>query len=400
MLNSLTAASFSMESYNNGKHTGGYSANMLFPYPLPVLAFLMVMFYSNIFWLFKKFIRVKRNVWGVAIIAGWFVLLFSINYQVIRMNTVPSGHTYQRDYLLVPDHPEKIAFSLKRRPSFQSDSVVSNAIVSGTIVSDSAAGSALHIPPSPPSPPPQMDFTANDWLGMQQVMALFFLAVQCIAAAYFFIKEWVRNDLVRSQAEANQLSTEVKFLRSQVNPHFLFNTLNNLFSMAQKKGNDELADSILKLSGMMRYMIYETNADSVPLHKEIEYLEDCIALNKLRYADNEVTVSFQYPPLAEVAGVQVAPMLFIPFLENAFKHGVLIGHYSLIAMAISVKQKKLTFTCENADYSAVKKLEEEKTGIGLENVKRRLLLAYPGRHTLLAGPEGGKYSVNLEIDLA
>jgi hypothetical protein len=379
-LNSLTAASFNMVSYNNGRPTGGFSANMLFPYPLPVLGFLMVMFYGNIFWLLKKLICYKKKIVGVAVIGGCFVLLFATNYLVVRMRTVPSGGTYQRDYLVVPDRDgeEKIAFSLKRQPTFQSDS----------IVSDSSFRSSLHIPLSPPPPPPEMSFTANDWLGMQQVMALFFLAILGTAVAYFFIKEWISNNLARSQAEAQQLSTEVKFLRGQVNPHFLFNTLNNL------------ADSISKLSGMMRYMIYESNTDSVPLQKEIEYLQDCIALNKLRYAGNEVSVSFVHPAQAAIAGVQIAPMLFIAFLENAFKHGVLIGHNSSIAIAISVNQKKLAFTCENADYSAVKKLAEESTGIGLENVKRRLELVYPDKHELQAGPEAGKYIVNLEINLA
>jgi sensor histidine kinase YesM len=93
-------------------------------------------------------------------------------------------------------------------------------------------------------------------------------------------------------------------------------------------------------------------------------------------------------------------MLFVPFLENAFKHGVSIGHQARIDMDISVGQKKLIFTCGNVDFSAVKKLEEEKGGIGLENVRRRLELLYPGRHVLRAGAEGGKYTVNLQIDLA
>ena len=170
--------------------------------------------------------------------------------------------------------------------------------------------------------------------------------------------------------------------------------------MAQKKGHEELADSIGKLSAMMRYMIYESNTDTVPLQREIAYLEDCIALNKLRYADSEVAVYFRHPAPAITAGISIAPMLFVPFLENAFKHGVSIGQQASIIMDISVGQKKLIFTCENTDHSAVKKLEEEKGGIGLENVKRRLELLYPGRHVLRVGPVEGKYTVNLQIDLA
>ncbi len=153
-----------------------------------------------------------------------------------------------------------------------------------------------------------------------------------VSIAYFFLKEWARNELVRNQMQAYQLSTEIKFLKSQINPHFLFNTLNNLFSMAQSKGNDELADGISKLSGMMRYMIYDSNAESVPLNKEIAYLEDCITLNKLRYADEEAKVTFSYP--GQVQNIFIAPMLFIPFVENAFKHGVSINQPSEIDIAI------------------------------------------------------------------
>ncbi|MBS1529111.1 MAG: histidine kinase [Bacteroidetes bacterium] len=234
--------------------------------------------------------------------------------------------------------------------------------------------------------------------GLSNTVLFIFIIVFGLSVAYFFLKEWARVEKMRSQLEAVQLDTEVKFLKSQVNPHFLFNTLNNLFSMAQKKGNDDLADGISKLSGMMRYMIYESNEEKVPLKKEIEYLDDCIALNKLRYANGEVNVKFTHP---EKAGdVVVAPMLFIPFVENAFKHGVAIGQTSSIIVTISVEDNKLIFTCENANHRAIKKMEEEKGGIGLENVKRRLELVYPRKHELRIQETGGKYLVNLELSLA
>jgi len=380
VLHSLTGSSFSMLTYDNGKITGGVSANMLFPYPWLVLLVLMVMFYGNIFWLFKKLIRCKNKLGLVIAIACWFALLFAVNYLAVRKLTVPANNAHALQAAL-PRSPVKVAFSIKGEPP------------------DTVHDSAMQTLPAPPQPP-NMAFSLKDWWDMQLVMAIIFLAISGIAVAYFFIKEWIRNDLARSQAEAQQYNTEVRFLRSQVNPHFLFNTLNNLFSMAQKKGDDDVADGILKLSGMMRYMIYESNTESVPLQKEIEYLEDCIVLNKLRYAGDEVAVNFSHPAIAAIATVRVAPMLFIPFLENAFKHGVLIGQHAGITMAITINQKKMIFTCENTDYSAVKKLQEMQTGIGLENIKRRLQLVYPGKYTLQAGPADGKFNVNLEIDLA
>jgi len=232
--------------------------------------------------------------------------------------------------------------------------------------------------------------------GFSNTLLFIFIIVFGLSVAYFFLKEWARVEKMRAQLAAVQLDTEVKFLKSQVNPHFLFNTLNNLFSMAQKKGNDSLADGISKLSGMMRYMIYESNEEKVPLKKEIEYLQDCIALNKLRYADNEAMVRFDFPQAVE--GVVIAPMLFIPFVENAFKHGVAIGKSSAIDISITIANKQLMFNCSNMIYS-VKKMEQEKGGIGLENVKRRLELVYPGKHRLVINTDNNKYIVDLAITL-
>ena len=232
--------------------------------------------------------------------------------------------------------------------------------------------------------------------GLSNTILFIFIIVFGLSIAYFFLKEWSRVEKMRTELQAVQLDTEVKFLKSQVNPHFLFNTLNNLFSMAQKKGNDDLADGISKLSGMMRYMIYESNEETVPLKKEIEYLENCILLNKLRYADGEVKVLFDFPEQTE--DIFVAPMLFIPFVENAFKHGVIIGQSSEIDISISIVKKQLIFSCENTIYNVIK-MDDEKSGIGLENVKRRLELVYPGKHQLFIKNADNKYIVNLGIIL-
>lgn len=384
-LKALTAASYNMMIDHGNGTIERIGVRLLFPYSVVVLGSLMLLFYGSI-WLFKKAIRFKSDLARVAVISGWVVLLFAANYLLIRMLIGPSkGERYPQNTVL---HRAGSDTALAWAPP-------------KTAAQISRPETGLFAPsPPPPPPPPLLGPPADNWLHMQLVMAVVFLSILAIGAAYFFIKEWIRNDLTRSQAETQHLHTEIRLLRSQVNPHFLFNTLNNLFSMAQKRGHEELADSISKLSGMMRYMIYESNTDTVPLLREIIYLEDCIALNKLRYAGNEVTVSFRHPAPAVAAGISIAPMLFVPFLENAFKHGVSIGGHASISLDIMVKQKKLIFTCENTDHSAIKKLEEEKGGIGLENVRRRLELLYSGRHKLHAGPAEGKYIVNLQIELA
>lgn len=335
-----------------------------------ILVFLAALFYGNIFWVFPKVIRYKKGIARLAICAGWFTLVFGANYVVV-------GPLFDQANP-VPEPPP--GFS-----TFKRDTILQLPVIK----------------PDNPLRPPHTDaisFMISDWRQIQPVILLAFLVIQGIAIAYFFLKAWAKSELIQTQLQATQLSTEIKFLKSQINPHFLFNTLNNLFSMAQAKENDELADGISKLSGMMRYMLYDSNEESVPLSKEIAYLEECITLNKLRYADGEVIVTFEHA--GPIADIGIAPMLFIPFVENAFKHGVAIGHRAAIKMAIVVSGQKLIFTCVNTDFSFIRKMEMEISGIGLENVRRRLELVYPGKHRLIINKEDGKFMVNLEIDLS
>ena len=352
-----------------------YENTSISSYVYLILIFLAVLFYGNICWVFSKAIRFKSIMVRLAACAGWFLLVFGANYFTVGPLFDNANHAIE---------PTPMP-----RPVFQKHDFIELDHITRLRRSDGPD----------PVRVDAVNFMISSWQHLQPVILLAFLTILGISIAYFFLKEWAKSELIQTQMQANQLSTELRFLKSQINPHFLFNTLNNLFSLAQREGKGNLADKIAKLSGMMRYMIYESNTDSVPLASEISYLEDCIALHQMRYAGKEAEVTLQYPEPATVAVVQVAPMLFIPFLENAFKHGVAIGRDSSIALAISVNLKKLVFTCENMDHSAVKKLEEEKGGIGLENVKRRLELVYPGRHELRTSHEDGKYIVNLQIDL-
>jgi len=357
-LKGLAVSSFELIDRSAAGNTMRRTGHTQFPYTGVVLGFLVLLFYSSAFWLFKKIIRYKNSYARAAVLTGWLLLVYSANYLSVRM-LIGTG--------------SNLPVWVQYKPAL----------------------------PAPPGPRDLLaTFFPENWSQMQIVMSLAFLAVLGAAAAYFFIKEWIRNELMRSKVETLQLNTELRFLRAQVNPHFLFNTLNNLYSMALKEGKSSLADRIAKLSNMMRYMLYESNTDNVSLEKEVRCLEDYLALHGMRYAGGEVNISFRHPEPATLAAIQVAPMLFIPFLENVFKHGVAIGSRSYIDLAISVSPQKLVFTCENIDHSAVKKPEEEKGGIGLENVKRRLELIYPGKYALRAGPQNGKYVVNLQIDLS
>jgi two-component system, LytTR family, sensor kinase len=349
-----------------------YEDTSISSYVYVILVFLAVLFYGNIFWIFRKAIQYKNVIVRLLICAGWFLVVFGANYFAVgpqfdqtnqAIEPPPPVNVFQKHYLIKDDTIMKL--------------------------------------PHPDHPDPLrvgvINFMINDWQHLQPVILLAFLMIMGISIAYFFLKEWAKSELIQTQLQAYQFSTELKFLKSQINPHFLFNTLNNLFSMAQAKGNDELADGISKLSGMMRYMLYDSNAESVSLSTEISYLEECITLNKLRYADEEAMVKFNYP--SHTTGISIPPMLFIPFVENAFKHGVAIGQATTIGISIVVSEQNLIFICENAKYSMIKKMDIEKSGIGLENVKRRLELLYPGKHQLKITETDEKYMVNLEINL-
>jgi hypothetical protein len=320
------------------------------------LVFLALLFYGNIFWVFRKANNSKNSLTKIAICTGWFILVFGINYLVVG------------------------PFFDLANPSPTPVNVTGHDALQMVIRPDKPRPDQVEL----------VNFMISDWGHLQPILLFAFLVIMGISLAYFFLKQWAKSELM-------QLSTENKFLRSQVNPHFLFNTLNNLFSMAQAKENDELADGISKLSGMMRYMLYDSNAESVLLSTEITYLEECITLNKLRYEEKEVIVKFDHPARANT--ISIAPMLFITFVENAFKHGVAIGETNTITINMNISGPNLIFTCENANQNAVSKMALEKSGIGLENVKRRLELLYPGKHNLLILDTAEKYFVHLEIDL-
>lgn len=225
---------------------------------------------------------------------------------------------------------------------------------------------------------------------------IIYILIACICLAWFFAKEWVRNEKLKRELIETQLTTELNFLKSQINPHFLFNTLNNLFSIAQHSENEQLATGIHKLSGLMRYVIYDSSATKVPLQKEIGYLTDFIELSKLRFTKEELTVHLVVE--GDIHDAAIAPMILVPFVENAFKHGVKIESPSSINILIAVRNGTIIFECANSVHAINRPAEDNNAGIGLENVKRRLELIYPGRHTLAVATDENIYKVHLELN--
>jgi sensor histidine kinase YesM len=229
-------------------------------------------------------------------------------------------------------------------------------------------------------------------LGLHISLLLFYLAC---SFAYAFTMEWYKNNQLKNQLVQEQLSTELNYLKSQINPHFLFNTLNNLYSIAQEKKVPELEEGIGELSNLMRYMLYESNTPKVPLSKEISNLESFIEIQKLRIDEDEILVNFQVN--GSVHDSEIAPMILIPFVENAFKHGISFGKSSIIHILLEVTDIAISFKVKNKIHRE-SNMKDRNSGIGLENVKRRLQLIYPDHHILSIDENEEYYWIDLKID--
>lgn len=229
----------------------------------------------------------------------------------------------------------------------------------------------------------------------QHIHFLFNFFVLSLSTALKIGKEWLRQERIKRDLEKRNLQSELSFLKSQINPHFLFNTLNNLYALSLKK-SDKAPELVLRLSAMMRYMLYECNEKMVPLQKEISYMENYLALEQIRYGD-KAQIALHYPqPLPQ--SVEVPPLLFIPFLENAFKHGLSNSiEEGYVWIELQIEEKKLNFRIENSKSSEPKGELYHQGGIGLSNVRRRLELLYPKRHQLQIMEDPSSYQVLLTL---
>jgi LytS/YehU family sensor histidine kinase len=221
--------------------------------------------------------------------------------------------------------------------------------------------------------------------------AVFFL-VLTVSTCSRVIQEWLGIEKKKQEIEHEKLTTELSFLKSQINPHFLFNTLNNIYALALVK-SDATADSVLKLSSIMRYVLDETKHDSVPLDKEIQFIKDYIELQKVRLTD-KVTIRFLTEGKTEEK--QIAPLILIPFVENAFKYGISTKETSAIVFELKADENTIDFTSKNTIMPGDKE-KNEQTGIGLKNTQRRLELLYPEKHTLTISNENNRFIVHLTL---
>lgn len=208
-----------------------------------------------------------------------------------------------------------------------------------------------------------------------------------------FAEDWFELEAKKREIEHEKLTAELRFLKAQINPHFLFNTLNNLYYLAFTQ-SPNTTEVIAMLSQMMRYMIYDSNHAKVPLSKEIEYMDNYIQLEKLRL-NNNIPIEFEVK--GNIEGKMIVPLVMITFLENAFKHGVSTNSSeAFIKVKIDLDEKRCLYTVEN---TKLPEKSHEKSGIGLQNVKRRLDLSYPDNYVLNIKETPDRYAVELHLIL-
>ncbi len=229
-----------------------------------------------------------------------------------------------------------------------------------------------------------------------QLLQFMFIYVG-ITSLLEFSKSWFREMQIQqemAELEQEKIQTELKALRSQINPHFLFNSLNHIYALAVSQSG-QTAKAVLQLSDLLRYAIRHMNKDKVPLKKEIEYLSEYVEWHKSR-TDHSDRIHFTHPKTSN--SLTITPMLLVVFIENCFKHGRISKPNDKIIITLSLKDSELKLTTENMVESN-RKLPVENSGLGLENVRRRLNLLYENKHSLDIRQSDNMYRVSLTIDL-
>lgn len=222
--------------------------------------------------------------------------------------------------------------------------------------------------------------------------------VTIVSTVLRVIMDWWRYQNEKQVLLTQTMQSELRFLKSQINPHFLFNTLNNLYALTLKK-SDKAPEIVLKLSEIMRYMLYECNERRVHLTKEIQYIYNYLDLERLRQPKD---TDIRFVVEGQISEQMVAPLLFIPFLENSFKHGLnnQIQGEGFVRLRLTVAGEDLEFFIENSKAERLPRQDHPRSGgIGLVNVRQRLQMLYPDNHTLTVQDEPHRYAVTLHLKM-
>ena len=223
------------------------------------------------------------------------------------------------------------------------------------------------------------------------------LVVYTLGILYGLSREWVRKYRLESKLAQEKMKADIDFLRSQINPHFFFNALNNIYAITQRNKDQEAGKALVKLSELMRYVIYDSNVNEISLTRELEHVDNYLEVGRLKYSKDD-KFDIRLRKQGYFRDYKIAPLLLIPFVENAFKHGISSKGTGYIHIDVYMKDDELNFRIENPILRKGESLKKHP-GVGLENVKKRLHLLYPGRHFLKIWDSEGIFLVELLINL-
>lgn len=360
-------------------------------------AVLVILFYLNYYWLIPRFFEKKKYAIYFSLVFLAFMLYFSLHVNLrlfyFRGEGGPSIQMVRSGAI----NAEKGGSAFVVNNSVQGFGVHVIRDSAGFVTSfegpASSTDSLIRTAGRPPFPEPFLfGIPRGAWLMTLNNAISSFTLLLLIGGFIRLSYSFIRNQNEKKALENANLNAEVNFLKSQINPHFLFNTLNSIYSQAHSRSvNTE--HSILKLSELLRYVLYESGDNQVELSKDIQYINNYIDLQRLRLSQK---IKINYSVTGNMQGKKIAPLLLITFIENAFKHGISYSLASCIDISIVIFEKTLTLSVVNP---ILEKDSFETGGLGLKNVRRRLELLYPG-HQLDVFCNESLYIINLKIDLA
>ena len=222
-----------------------------------------------------------------------------------------------------------------------------------------------------------------------------FLVVFIVGTGLKVVSQWYAEKRRLQDLEKSMIQAELSFLKSQIHPHFLFNSLNSIYYLALSK-DDKAPEAIISLSDFLRFVTTESNNSRIPLEKEVKMLEEYIHLQSLRASEK---FELQFKVKRDLQNSSIMPLTFIPFVENAFKYGISAHVDCFIHIGIEVEDNILKFTCDNSIVLGMNERNHSE-GIGLENIRKRLNLTYPGQHSLTTGADSLAFHVELQVNLA
>ena len=353
-------------------------------FAVPLVSFFIV-FYVNYFFLIKKYLYEKRLTGFIL----WNILLVALAGLAVHL-------FFRNGFLPVQD---------SFRPGFEDGGPGGpGGPTGGTGTPDFGPGGpggptggtgSSNFGPRRPGPRSIGRLGPRPWLdsmGFISRNVIIYLGVIGLAVAVRMTERWYRDEKKRDEMEKAATEAELTALKSQVNPHFLFNTLNNIYSLIQID-QDKAQEAVHDLSGMLRYVLYDSEKPSVPLSKETGFLKDYIKLMSMRCSSN-VTLDVSLPETD--SDKQVAPLLFIPLVENAFKHGISTSEPSSIKIELKEEGEYVSFLVENTSFPK-NDSDRSGSGIGVKNLQRRLDMLYPGQHSFEYGESFGLYRSFLKI---